>query len=84
MPSELFDEDPGIDGPDYVALVIEWPEDAAAAVSEVTDEVTRPTPMTRVRSLARTLAAHKTAAVIGTTIAVALVAWGVHRHRAAC
>ena len=84
MPSEFFDEDPGIDGPDYVALVIEWPDDAAAQVSEVTDEVTRPTPMTRVRALARTLAAHKTAAAFGAAMLVALAAWGVHRHRAAC
>ena len=85
MPSELFDdEDPGLDGPDYVALVIEWPDEAAAQVGEVIDEVTRPTAMTRVRALARTLASHKTAALIGAAIAVGLTAWGVHRHRAAC
>ena len=84
MPSEFFDEDPGLDGPDYVALVIEWPDDAAAQVSEITDEVTRPTRMTRVRALARTLAAHKMAAAVGAVIAVVLAAWGVHRYRTTC
>lgn len=78
---DQFDEDPGIDGPDYVSLVIEWPEEAATM--EVTDEVTHPTRMTRVRALTRTLAMHKTAAALG-ALAVAYVAWRVHRHRAAC
>ena len=74
---EAFDEDPGIDGPDYVALVIEWPE-GAAAPDEITDEVTRPTR----RTLARERTLRIATGALGAAITVGLVAWGIHRLRA--
>ncbi len=80
---ETTEEDPGIDGPDYVALVIEWPEDAAT--EEISDEVTRPTAQVGgLRALARAVSLHKVAAAFGAAVVVALAAWRVRRHRAAC
>jgi hypothetical protein len=66
-----FDEDPGIDGPDYVALVIEWEdEDEVTAVIN-----TAPSP---IAASARTLTT-----AVGALVALAFAAWGIHRLRAA-
>jgi hypothetical protein len=65
-----FDEDPGIDGPDYLALVIEWDEDEVTAVID-----TMPSP---IAASARTLAA-----AVGALVAIAFATWGIHRLRAA-
>jgi len=66
-----FDEDPGIDGPDYVALVIEWEdEDEVTAVINTT-----PSP---IATSARTLAT-----AVGALAALAFATWGIHRLRAA-
>jgi hypothetical protein len=66
-----FDEDPGIDGPDYVALVIEWEdEDEVTAVIN-----TMPSP---IAASARMLAA-----AVGALVALAFATWGIHRLRAA-
>ena len=65
------DEDPGIDGPDYVALVIEWD---APVVDEMagSDEVT-----TRIE---RHRLVPWIAAALGALGALALVRWGIHRY----
>lgn len=65
-----FDEDPGIDGPDYLALVIEWDEDEVTAVIN-----TMPSP---IAASTRTLAA-----AVGALVAIAFATWGIHRLRAA-
>jgi len=64
-----FDEDPGIDGPDYIALVIEWDEDEVTTVMDTA----RP-----VAPAARTLAT-----VVGALAALAFATWGIHRLHAA-
>ena len=66
-----FDEDPGIDGPDYVALVIEWDEDDE--VTTVMDAVPNP-----IAPPARTIAT-----VVGALAALAFATWGIHRLHAA-
>jgi hypothetical protein len=78
MPDSHFDEDPGLDGPDYVALVIEWPEGAASVPQEITDEVTRPT----LRTLARERTYRIATAALGSALAIGFVAWRIHRRRA--
>jgi len=65
-----FDEDPGIDGPDYVALVIEWDEDEVTTVMH-----TAPTPAP---PATRTLAT-----VVGALAALAFATWGIRRLHAA-
>lgn len=73
------DDDPGVDGPDYVALVIEWDEMAEAlergpieeiaASDEVTTPIRRPRPMPWI------------AVALGALGALALARWGIHRYR---
>jgi hypothetical protein len=74
-----LDEDPGVDGPDYVALVIEWDEMTDALergpVDEISDEVT--TPLQHRRPLPWI------AAALGALGAIALAGWGIHRYRSA-
>jgi hypothetical protein len=73
LSSNPHENDPGLEGPDYVALVIEWNDDAATAVgSDFGPEPTRYT------SRGRTLVA-----VIGALGALLLAAWGLRRLRAA-
>lgn len=67
-------EDPAIDGPDYVALVIEWDDiEDLEDVEDLGDTVT----MVRepVRSTGRPLAF----AVLGALGVLVLATWGVHR-----
>jgi hypothetical protein len=64
---------PGLEGPDYVALVIEWNDDDAATLvfPEPALEAARP-------STTRTIVA-----VLGALGALALAAWGLRRLRTA-
>jgi len=64
---------PGIDGPDYLALIIEWDDEDADALPG--DDSQAPT---RRASTSRTIAA-----VVGALGAVLLAVWGIRRLRAA-
>lgn len=75
MQSISLSQDPGLDGPDYLALIIEWNDDDAADTL-VTSEVA-PAPAHR-PGAARTIAA-----VVGALGALLLAAWGIRRLRAA-
>lgn len=68
-------EDPGLEGPDYLALIIEWNDEdtpGALAGGELAREPARRT------STSRTIAA-----VLGALGAVMLAVWGFRRLRAA-
>ena len=72
--SNFFDENPSLDGPDYVALVIEWDELAndleRQLLGEQTVAVAEPN---RWRTIG---------IVAGSVVGVALLAWGViHKIR---
>ncbi len=69
QPSNTPDEDPGLEGPDYVALVIEWGDD-----DDVVTVVSAAPP--RAPGVTRTLAA-----VVGALGAIALASWGLHHLR---
>jgi hypothetical protein len=73
MDKPFFDEEPGIEGPDYVALVIEWDQLADAIADEMIEEKTQPIQKPR----------HLLAIVAGALGAVALVIWGARRLRSA-
>lgn len=66
---DMREESPGLDGPDYVALVIEWDDEADAAT------IVRP----REHKLAPVN--RKIAAVVGALVAIGLATWGLHRLR---
>ena len=74
---EFFDEEPGLDGPDYVALVIEWDELADQIENEIAAETTTPIARPKLR------VGRLVAAAAGTLGAIGLAAWGIHRLRAA-
>ncbi len=74
MDKNLFDEDPGIDGPDYVALVIEWDEIANTIEDEVTTERKAVPPA---RNPLRGIAAM----ALGALGVIAAAVWGVRRLR---
>jgi len=68
--NEIFDEDPGLEGPDYVALVIDWDVTADSIEDELADTTQRlrkPRDWTQV------------AAIAGAFVVVALAGWGVKR-----
>jgi len=76
------EDDPGIEGPDYVALVIEWGDDAVTNVS------TRPLASSTSsvwsdRSVPSMMMARKIATVVGALSAIALASWGLRRLRTA-
>ena len=73
QPSYPSEEVPGLEGPDYLALVIEWndEEDDPATL------VTSPEPA-HPRSTIRTIAA-----IVGALSALILAAWGIRRLRSA-
>ena len=72
--SNFFDENPSLDGPDYVALVIEWDELADDLERQLLGEqVLPPEPSHRWRTIG--------AAAAG-VVGAALLAWGViHKLR---
>jgi len=76
MPNRVFEEPPGLEGPDYVALVIEWDQLVDQFENELVDE---PTERIVKPHRARTIAA----AVAGAVGLIALASWGIHRLRAA-
>lgn len=73
QPANHRQDDPGLEGPDYVALVIEWndEDDAATLVAQDIDLEHR-------TSMTRTILA-----VLGALGALMLAAWGIRRLRAA-
>jgi hypothetical protein len=70
--ADTHEEDPGLDGPDYVALVIEWDEDEdeATIVRELR-------PVSPVSSFTRTIVG-----VVGALLALGLATWGLRRLHA--
>jgi hypothetical protein len=76
MQASKFSEDvPGLDGPDYLALIIEWNDDDDAETL-VHREIPAEPP--RRAGTSRTIAA-----VLGALGALMLAAWGIRRLRAA-
>lgn len=75
MQSNLREDDPGLEGPDYLALIIEWNDEDAPDASISGEPVQEPTRRT---STNRTIAA-----VLGALGAVMLAVWGIRRLRAA-
>jgi hypothetical protein len=75
-PNQTFDDTPGLDGPDYVALVIEWDELADSIEDEVTAQLAA-APVAR--SWPRQLVA-----ALGALAVLAFAGWGIQRWRAAC
>lgn len=73
------DEDPGLEGPDYLSLVIEWDRIADSIDDEIADAADRAPS----RSVAIPNPLRVVAAAAGALGALALAAWGVHRLRAA-
>jgi hypothetical protein len=64
------EENPSLDGPDYVALVIEW-DDTENQVTQVADhKLKMPKALLQVAG-----------SVLGAVGALALTAWGIHRLR---
>jgi hypothetical protein len=70
--------DPGLEGPDYVALVIEW--DEPVILEELEDAVTLETRPIRPPMPSLLAPVAKGIAAIG---AVVFALWGIHRLRAA-
>ncbi|HEU4732924.1 MAG TPA: hypothetical protein VFT22_33750 [Kofleriaceae bacterium] len=75
-PSFSADEVLGLEGPDYVALVIEWDDNGEPTT--VSASAPQASPGSSQRLLAR-----KIATVLGAVGAVALAVWGIRRLRAA-
>ena len=67
------EENPGLEGPDYVTLVIEWDEDAEAVTLVSAQDALGSTTSSTVR---------KVAAVVGALAAIALATWGIRHLRA--
>jgi hypothetical protein len=66
----MHDNDPGLEGPDYVTLVIEWNEDAdTGTFASVKEPV-------RTSSNGRTLAT-----LLGALAAIAFATWGIRHLR---
>jgi hypothetical protein len=63
---DVREETPGLDGPDYVALVIEWEDDDAATLVRAKEPSHAP--------IGRTIAA-----IAGALIALGVATWGLHR-----
>lgn len=70
QPSHTGEDVPGVDGPDYLAIVIEWNDDDPTLV--------RPRPPNRGPA-----ARHKLATALGVLGAIAVATWGIRHLRAA-
>jgi hypothetical protein len=66
---DVREETPGLDGPDYVALVIEWDDEA--------DEAT----LVRSKEPSRVPSGRMIAAMAGALLAIGVATWGLHRLR---
>jgi hypothetical protein len=60
---------PGLEGPDYVTLVIEWDEDSDEAILESAEE---PGPSNKGRTIAT---------LVGALAAIAFATWGIRHLR---
>jgi hypothetical protein len=76
--NHIFDESPGLEGPDYVALVIEWDQLADRADPIRGELAAEPTERIATSHRGRTLAA-----AVASVLGVLALAWGIHRLRAA-
>lgn len=74
-PPIMREDAPGLEGPDYVTLVIEWDEDSDAATIVSTKQ--RSATLNRPAGTGRTIAT-----VVGALAAVALATWGIRHLRA--
>lgn len=74
QPSHPLEDVPGLEGPDYLALVIEWNDDDVATLVSAEPS---PDPARRTGTV-RTIAM-----VVGALGALMLAAWGLRRLRAA-
>jgi hypothetical protein len=75
---QVFEDAPGLDGPDYVALVIEWDQLADSLDEELAlEELEKTLPVKHGRRWGRSLGL--AAGAIGM---LALAGWGLHRLRA--
>jgi hypothetical protein len=84
MDQDFLDEDPGLDGPDYVALVIEWDQIADQIEGELQRDHEQKSADTGVWAmLQRGTRMRRLMAAAGALAAFALAAWGIHRLRAA-
>lgn len=72
-PSHSPEDVRGLDGPDYLAIMIEWDDDVATIVRS-------PAPH---RALASSPKSHTVATVLGVLSALAFATWGIHHLRAA-
>jgi len=70
----FLDDDPGLDGPDYLALVIEWDQIADA----IDDEISRASPPQLVDHPFRMVVA-----AAGALAALGFAVWGIRRIHAA-
>jgi hypothetical protein len=69
----VFEDDPGLEGPDYVALVIEWADD---------DDITTVSAKAQDDSAARKLSIPSILGALGALGALILATWGLRRLRA--
>jgi hypothetical protein len=74
QPVTSVQDTPGLEGPDYVALIIEWNDEDGAATLVGPE----PEPEPRYTSKTRTIVA-----ILGALGALVLAAWGLRRLRAA-
>jgi hypothetical protein len=86
MDKQLFEDDPGLDGPDYVALVIEWDELADTIEREnpnqITNEITSERQTVTARTTQHPLRVFAMS-VLGALGVIGFAVWGVRRLRAA-
>ena len=68
--SPLPQNTPGLEGPDYLALVIEWEDDVPTLVRGTSPA---PSPTTR----------HQIITVLSAVVALVLTTWGIRRFRLA-
>jgi hypothetical protein len=73
----IFEEDPGLEGPDYVALVIDWDHTADELEAEQVDDEEPTTEYRRRRRWPTVLG------IAGALGLVAAAGWGFRRWRAA-
>lgn len=71
QPSYPSEQVPGLEGPDYVALVIEWNDEDDEDTAQIPG---RAYPRSTIRTIA---------AVVGALGALILAAWGIRRLRSA-
>jgi hypothetical protein len=70
-----YEQTPGLDGPDYVTLVIEWDDEADVATQV---HARRLEPLISASKTGRTIAT-----AVGAVATIALATWGIRRLRAA-